>query len=85
MGQHKWARPIRIIPEHHGKMQHQQHQPEPAIGMDVGRLRSETKTRQQGLCGLLAQLGITLHGCMNSDIPSFKLTGDQECSSWASG
>ena len=23
MRQHKWARPIRIIPEHHGKMQHQ--------------------------------------------------------------
>jgi hypothetical protein len=42
-------------------MQHQQHQPEPAIGMDIGRLRSETKTRQQGLCGLLTQLRITGH------------------------
>ena len=40
--------------------------------MDVRRLRSETKTRQQGLCGLLTQLRITGH--MNFNIALHSIT-----------
>jgi hypothetical protein len=44
--------------ERDGQVQHQQHQPEPAIGVNVGGLQGNAEARHQRWGGVLSQWGV---------------------------